>query len=434
MNIRDKVRYVPAGAESIFFPATLYVKYGANEKTRMMANPNASITDLRDRRVTYICGNSKQRPYLKNPGAYDEVIDVNSIFSHDNNTILLNAYSAIKSYPKVPFKQHKQVICDSGGFQLVRGVTEGVDIEALTQYYNDNCTIGMPLDIPTFLAVENAYFDRVTKIMKVNDEFMLSRLNSSVDLAMISHGSTLDLRLKRLRALERPSKTLALGGLKLRTDKVHNNTEIYLIAVSLLVGVLLAYPDKEYYHCLGETASFWFFIYAYLVGCGIVKSSIGGDSVTHIQRAVAGQYLSLHRGSQFIVDRKQKLSQSPTCPCPVCTAVGDVRLFHNHRLLTGHNLFVITAYKNDICDAMQEYFAGKVKLSSIVQTYLPPGVHEAALKCARYIDEVKQKGYYEWKIPKTGSLFAVKESLKPKHKERFDKIMNFYETYHGKKF
>jgi hypothetical protein len=105
----------------------------------------------------------------------------------------------------------------------------------------------------------------------------------------------------------------------------------------------------------------------------------------------------------------------------------------NSYLLSAHNLWALNTLKNNLCDSVGGYFKGTQKLSAIVKTYLPQPMHEVAFSAARYLDKVAQSGYYEYRLPKSTSLFKT-EAMQDKHKQRFDKIMHFYETYHGRKF
>ena len=425
MSIASRVRYVPAAGEGLIYPSTLYTKYQTNESTGMQHSSMITKIKLPDRNVVFARGGSKAtRPFISKMD-FDEVVDVNSVDSHGCTTVLVNAWAAPKYYKKLPFKNFVNVICDSGGFQLVKGIVDGIDLEAVTDYYNRNATIGA--------AVEPHYFDRVTAIMKANDDFMLQRLEPHVDLAMISHGTTLAIRLKRLKALERKCDTLAIAALKVPTDPTHKTTDIFLNAVSLLVGVIQAYPDKKYYHCLGETSNFWLFIYAYMVGSGLVKNDIGGDSVTHLRNGMVGAMKTSTIGEGFKIERSNTIPLPLPCGCPVCRTVTDSRIMLNSYLLSAHNLWALNTLKNNLCESVSGYFKGTQKLSAIVKTYLPQPMHEVAFSAARYLDKVAQSGYYEYRLPKSTSLFK-KEAMQDKHKQRFDKIMTFYETYHGRKF
>ena len=436
--IRNKVRYVLAGCEGWGF-SHAYVKYEKNNSVFIEKKGGAYLKIHLHDRTVLVTGTGATYKSLPSQFDFDTVVPLISPSVVSEPIVLINPYHASGGFTSnfQPFK--KKVIVDSGGFQMLRGTSDYIDLDNLVDFYNVNGDIGMPLDLPLHKAAEPMFFDAVTKYMKANDKYMLSKLNPNVDLALISHGSNAKLRLRRLKQLRRPTQTVAIAGLNVISDMDKNTKN--LVGLSNAMAVMDYMRDTtDYFHFLGVTSNFWFVIYALLAGTGYVKT-IGGDSVTHRLAAVNGTYnVGLGAGSKMrSMDllRDRTIPLGVMCRCPTCQVLTDGRLHLDARFLESHTLFNVIETKNLIADAVQSYLNGTTKLREIAEQWSTTGGYPALARAVDYVNLVIQKGYREWLPHKQSSLFAVHGGEKPfsadgvKH---FTGILRKYEKFHNEKF
>ncbi|MFO5067294.1 hypothetical protein RCK10_24840, partial [Salmonella enterica subsp. enterica serovar 1,4,[5],12:i:-] len=88
-------------------------------------------------------------------------------------------------------------IIDSGGFQMLKGTVDFVNPDSVIEEYNACADIGMPLDLPILAENEKEFWDPVSRLIRANDQYIEPRLNKGIDLALISHGTSLELRKRR---------------------------------------------------------------------------------------------------------------------------------------------------------------------------------------------------------------------------------------------
>lgn len=255
-----------------------------------------------------------------------------------------------------------RTIVDSGGFQMLTGVTDWVDPDKVAQSYNEGATIGMPLDLPMRSALEPLYFDAVSHLIKANDKYIGKKLTEGTKLALISHGLTLDRRKARLDVIDvRQPDVVAIAGLGIATpDGV---SKPFASAENFMYVINRFRERTEYFHVLGVTTSVWFFIYAL---CSVTKfvRSIGGDSVTYRLGAVTG----ICDKADFTVENIEKSIKyiQPTgCFCPVCSVVKDKRFLNHALLLESHNLWVKEYRTKYIEYLAKEYVDGRVDLTTV---------------------------------------------------------------------
>ena len=338
-------------------------------------------------------------------------------------------------FVKAPFEAKGiESIIDSGGFQLAKETVTFVDPDEVARGYNTTASIGMPLDLPVRAKVEDTFFDPVTLLIKANDERILSQLNKGISLALISHGSTLSYRKRRLDVLDRPADVVAVAGLQhspLHSDKEFNNVEN-------LMYVLHRYrKTTRYFHVLGVTSKLWLFVYSVIDALGYVKE-IGGDSVSHRLGALVGEYdtpdfeaISLKKAETY----RQQLS----CNCPICVSIDDTRIIHNSLLLECHNLWVRSHQTQTLGSMARSYVAGTLPLRVVYDALrLRIGMSKFQ-HIVHYVEEIIASGKYRpIKAEKTNkSLFA---SVRPSGVSRgpmYDHYVNVlrrYEKFHKQKF
>lgn len=336
-------------------------------------------------------------------------------------------------FTKAPFEQLGiESIVDSGGFQMLKGTVDFVEPDPLIANYNLNANIGMPLDLPVPSSAEPFFFDAVSHMIKANDSYMLKHLDPKVDLALISHGSSLARRKARLDVLDRKANVVAIAGLGIKpppgTDHIINALE------SLMYVVHRYHKTARYFHVLGVTSKFWIFIYALLDAAGYVKS-IGADSVSHRLGSLVGMYDTPDFGS-IQLTKNLTYRQMPSCSCPVCFAIDDVRLLNLTYVLEAHNLYV-RAQQTELLRAMAlGYVKGQVPLKDIYEVLkLRISINEFT-KLVKYVDTTMATDKYKplRTTPVSKTLFKPRALKEHPRKDLYTKILTDYGKFHGKTF
>jgi len=331
-----------------------------------------------------------------------------------------------------PFeRQGMESIVDSGGFQMLKGTVEFVEPDYLVRMYAEKANIGMPLDLPVPAGAEPMFFDRISHMIRANDQYMLKRLKPNIDLALISHGSTLARRKSRLDVLDRKAAVVAIAGLGIKPD---NGVDHVSTALESLLYVTNRYrKTARYFHVLGITSKFWLFIYALLDSTGFVKS-IGADSVSHRLGSVVGMY-DTYDFQTISLNKKQTYHQTMPCNCPICFAIDDLRIVNSTYILEAHNLWVRAQWAKLISDMAAQYVLGTVKLEEIFKTLNLTLKYNEFHKLVKYVEEVTSSGKFKplRKINETKSLFRQQAKAHPK-KDLYESILARYEKFHGKTF
>ena len=436
--IRDRVRYVPAGLEAwTSVTGQVFVKLEKNETKSIHRGPGYKEVRLHDRTLRIIQNSTKLHRLIDTKLDCDYMVPFQNPVELEGriDLVLVNPVHADRSFHNI-FRPHKiKIISDSGGFQMLRGIVDFVHPKVPIKFYNEHTDIGMPLDLPMRTPLEPLFFDAVTRMMKANDEYMLPRLNSNVKLAVVSHGSSVEMRKRRLDAVYRPTPVIAIAGLNTLTDTVDINKNITALTNALYV-ISQTRDTTDYYHFLGVTSRFWFIIYAILVGSGYVRSC-GGDSVTHRMAAITGTYkhqLTYDGGRALTIKKINHQSVNTACPCAICSGMSDLNLLANFQYSESHHIWYSEQEKDLICDSVENYFAGRLTLKEIADQWLVSGQYEVLAYCVDYIERVVRKGFFE-KVIKDKGLFG-KVSAKPSEqaKEQYAKVIRNYEKFHKKRF
>jgi len=435
--LRDRVHLVPAGVEAWSKnQLTAYVKFGRPKKLGLTRyRTNLQVIGLPDRTVYLAALNSGKKTLIDNLGPFDQVVPLLSPEVVKEPIVLINPYHTKGTYDLSLQPWVKQVIVDSGGFQMLRGTADFIDPDNLVEFYNQHATICMPLDLPLPSDVEPYYFDAVTKMMRANDQYMEPLLEKGRVLALVSHGSNVSNRLRRIDGLKRKSPVVAIAGLNTLVE----GDSFQKIMTALTNGLAVidhVRKDTKYFHFLGVTSNFWFILYAIMVGTGYVERC-GGDSVSFRMSSINGTYnygLGGKGARSDDVVRTQLTPVGTTCRCPLCRTVTDQRLFLNTVVMECHNIWNAIETKNLIVDSVQVYLDGKCTLRTLADQWLPAGRYELLARAVSYLEEVIQKGYREWKPKKTKSLFERKTKHTPEGLGHYETIIRRYEEFHKKKF
>lgn len=431
--------YVPAGAEVYTNGGSqLMVKFGHNEKEKTEFGLKYKKWSSLDKTI-YLVGKSP-----RSGSAVKETVDAivplnNSLFikACGLKIVLANPLHHA-SFDKSMFEQNGiKSIIDSGGFQMLSGQTDFVDPDTVIARHNKQANIGMPLDLPVRAAYESQFWDPVSRMMKANDEYMLERLNDNVKLAMISHGTTLSARQRRLDITDRECDVMAIAGLNIKpapgVDPFMNNME------NLLYVICRYRKYVTYFHVLGVTSRFWIFVYALLSESKFVKH-IGADSVSHRISSLGG-LMELSTFEAIRLTKNETFRRELPCGCPVCSTIDDMRIMNSPNVLEAHNLWVRAKQTEMIREIANQFIQGKITPAAVFEAInlkntfidLPKFQYVIA-----YLMETISNGVYKpLRNPKKNkTLFATVANGTPvkAQVDRYRMIIERFEKFHKKKF
>ncbi len=322
-------------------------------------------------------------------------------------------------------------IVDSGGFQMLKGTIPFVDPDDVIKRYNENADIGMPLDVPVEASLEPYVFDTISKLIKRNDEYIIPKLKPGIDLALISHGTNIKYREKRLDILDRKANVLAIAGLNMRPSDGRDHD---FANVENLMYVVHRYRKQtEYFHILGVTKKMWLFVYGLLDITGFVKN-IGGDSVSHRLSALAGDY-ETRDFNLWSIPKNLRYRMPLMCSCPVCSSVDDLRIIQEYTLLESHNLWVKAKQTELISELAQSFSQGTIPLK-VVHTVLRLRIDMNKFqRIINYVTEIMSSGkYLPYKDNKgKATLFGLPKANQS-DLDKYRVIIGKFEQYHKTKF
>jgi queuine/archaeosine tRNA-ribosyltransferase len=312
---------------------------------------------------------------------------------------------------------------------MLRGTVDFVDPDNLIKLYKKDANIGMPLDLPVPSAAEPFFFDAVSKMIRANDRYMEPKLKG-IDLALISHGSTLARRKARLDVLDRDdAKVIAIAGLNIKPEP--GTDHLMAFCENLMYVIHRFHKTARYFHVLGVTSKFWLFIYALLDASGYVKN-IGADSVSHRLGSLTGMYDTQDFNSVYL-PKDRKFKQPLPCSCPVCFALDDMRLMQYYVLLEAHNLWTRAHWVKLLSEMAKRYVAGQLPLKEVHEVLrLRMSINDLTL-IIKYIESIIETDKFKpIRVQgKSRSLFATQTPKKsPKH-DLYIKILQSYEKFHG---
>lgn len=446
---QGRARLVPAGQESLNGHQTVAVtfEHNAEVSSHLRRNPRALELRLADRTIR-IAGRNAKNNVLFNTDA-DVLVstkrDINQYRDLNTDMLLFNPIHSTASLNTVPYKDNGiDVLVDSGGFQLVQGTTDFVDPLTTQAFYNKHATIGVGLDFPAPLFVDTVLYKENCHLQALNNEVIRAGLKPSVSLAPVVHGSTVKTRLHCLSKVYEPKRDLAIcvSGLVSRTsDSLERSKNQFACLASVLHRTR---KDVLYYHLLGATSSVMLALMSFLAHTKYVIS-IGGDSVSHRQSAIGGNYVTYSHFKRVPSLKQPKISQVSAnlpCPCPICVAVGDARVLRDFRMSEIHHLYQSVTSKTAIDRTVYSYIHGKVSRTEMLDFVIGPetGRHFTANLMFDYFEKVVTDGYDKTPrlVPPEGfktssSLFDGAEASGSSQRDtlaRYRKIHATYAKYH----
>jgi hypothetical protein len=423
--------YVPAGGEG-YSDRTTQIQITNKPNEAETSEHGKLYKRWRAKEKTIVVVNTSTRGGVTSKDQADVIVPtLSSSFLKNCGITKVLANPIHGGFIKEPFEQQGiESIVDSGGFQMLKGTVDFVDPTNLVKLYNVKANIAMPLDLPVPSAAEHMFWDPVSKMIKANDDFMLKHLKPGIDLAIISHGSTLARRKSRLDVLDRKARVIAIAGLGIKpapgVDHVTTALE------SLMYVVQRYHKSARYFHVLGITSKFWLFIYALLDSSGYVKS-IGADSVSHRLGALVGMY-DTYDFQTISLHKKQTYHQAMPCNCPVCFALDDIRIVNNTYVLEAHNLWVRAQWAKLMSDMAYQYVKGTVKLEEIYKTLNLTLKYNEFHKFVKYAESIIEKDKFTTLRQSNTTKSLFRSTGKVPNQELYTKILRSYEKFHSRKF
>ena len=426
------VHYVPAGVEAwTQAPAQLLIKNAPNKKEQTFFGQYYRRWESFDKTVVQVL--TALRGQVLPAETFDITIPIFCpSFAKVCGLTKVLGNPTQKWYDRRAFAvQGIESIVDSGGFQMLSEKIDFVSPDVVIERYNRNADVGMPLDVPMGVALEDRYFNAVSHLIRANDKYMLPRLKPRVQLALISHGTTLERRKARLDVLDREAKVVAIAGLHIQPAPGIDRT---LSALENFMYVVSRYHKRtEYFHVLGVTSKLWLFLYSLLSANGYVNS-IGADSVSHRIMALSGSFDTADFGS-VALNKDLVYKTIPKCGCPVCFSVGDLRIIQNWRLLETHNLWVRAQQTKLLEEIGIRYIAGSVKLKEI-HSLLGLGMDlNRFTVIVSYVMETMANKFKPMNVQgRTKNLFGANSKTGSQGNPHYEKILASYEKFHKTKF
>lgn len=252
-----------------------------------------------------------------------------------------------------------QILSDSGGLQLARGVSGMIHPKDLVSFYNKNCDAGMVLDLPLWVKDEKL-LKRAAKLQRANNNVMLNNSRPGLELINIFHGNSVEER-KMYRNIVEDERIprVAIGGLLMQKPLTAINS-VY----EIVYGGSFRYRQ---HHALGVFNMAYLALLIKMANSGDNPPHITSDSTSHVQSSLSTCYYLQPPDEQHIMMRRPigtnaEAISNPhmrlTCCCPVCSRIKyrDVFAFGHNRFngfLALHNAFEMTRYTQSLQHACQ---------------------------------------------------------------------------------
>ena len=322
------------------------------------------------------------------------------------------------------------VICDSGGFQLVRGKVDFIDPLDVAKRYNKTCTIGMDLDIPDVQGMDKKQWRALPKIQKENYEVIKEHLHKGIDICLVGHGKTVDERQEWFDLVDRDNpKYVAVAGLQRELSK--SITKEMQQAEAILHACHL-FPNAEYFHILGTTSVGAAYVYSLISHLGLAKK-IGADSASYALIGVTGCFEIPHAWTSLKLPREFPVEAPIPCNCPVCSTIQDFRLYGAY-ITKAHTLLNYQRYFDYIYKLTGEYLNGNIKESDFIMLTKSASIlnSQHLRQIREYVEECKVKGFRPLKRPR--KLFGTTSISSSRNYDRYMGVIQAYEKYYQKGF
>lgn len=341
---------------------SVYVKYKSNDPHKITVKQTTKDYIwfvCPDRELVIVRNNQEMDAFYPYGDSFDEVVDFNLFndsvskalgieyimtnYAHSTNSVNSRLGASL------PPDERIQVLSDSGGLQLARGLKESIHPVELMEFYNQNADAGMVLDLPLFFS-DPVIAKKAAYQQRANVEAMLA-VGKGVELINIFHGQSPEERAMFRDIVEMPEiPRLALGGIY---------GYLPLSSVNAIYNTISGKQQYKQYHVLGIYTSEMVPLMVKLAhSAGVHLTS---DSSSHLQSAANKAYhfqFDIHHNMKRIpIGTRGAEGNSMRylpCQCKVCTTLkytdilgfGDNR--HTTELLAIHNAFEMTRYAKSL--------------------------------------------------------------------------------------
>jgi hypothetical protein len=370
-------------------------------------------------------------------------------------------YKYMMVLPEHPDAYHRRnplvkIFSDSGGFQLSRGIVDFIDPDKLVQNYHAHIDYGIGLDIPLSLHLQDTpWLMRMARVTALNDKYIashLKKLNSKAAIYDVSHGLTLQNRLKFTEHIvkNKAGVGLALGGIgQAKYDDSFTNLLMAVINLSAVLSQTKGEYDK--YHVLGTTNPFMLSIYTILTEVGAAPF-ISSDSSTYAQAAISHRCLGVRHGPNLKVSNFEipavKHNIAMPCNCPICFLTGSplgYKLTAMGNAVHGmHNIYQLYQLSTEMTLA---YMKGHIKQKELLDfTCNSPNLKDMARAIYAFVLDMDKGFDVAWKKHQStlndflrrsfapSGLFGGTSSVREEHvaaSKVTTKAIERYEAFHG---
>jgi queuine/archaeosine tRNA-ribosyltransferase len=425
------VRHGNTGATS----CSLIEKTGTRERIRC---PDRDLLIVRDDHHDWA-----HRPINEN---YDEFISLSPFFPSvelGTDYFMVNyvqmAVGDKFSGLNTPPKRKVQVIADSGGFQMGRGVVDYIDPVAMAKWYNNNANIGMVLDIPP--GTDNVdYVKRLASLQARNTKILMEHKSKDVTLWNVVHGWTTKMRKMYRDKVDRDDLLDGLAVPGMYSTSFLNGVHFFLHEI---------YHGRKYrnYHALGVT-NFMQLIPLMLIGKLKMVESITSDSSTAVQAGGRKEYCLFKNGTLTRLTCKELQPHlNPyrllPCACAICSRLKYADVFRLTDSLAGanalkmHNQFTIGAYISELDHNVSNLSDRDLRV--YLRKFGKRNTYDEMLRAIDYVQAVKVDGFEKankqfryylsptlFDVANDSTLFSAGRAWDVKQQARLDSIMTTY--------
>lgn len=362
------------------------------------------------------------------------------------------------SAPHMGYKSTKarrgdiHVVADSGGFQILMGVTDFVDPDTLVEFYNNTVDIGVGLDVPMPYTLYDSFLTRMARITCMNNTYIRSKIAPGIGIYDVAHGQNLEERKLYLQETLKHDhgEGIAMAGTSSLVRGKRSVIEHIVNGILSITYTLDKVRDRyNTAHVLGTTTPLFIFIYNLIVKSGYFKH-LTADSSSYIQTSITGVFhQTIYEGKLLFNNQlyKDGIPHKLTCQCPFCLVLGDTeKLNLSGSFVVYHGLFYYIDMVKTVETLTQNYVDGTSDLKEVyryvgnnnipfqkfkaivamLEDILSIGFNKAYSKHKAFIESTQTS-----KV-RTKNLFGktTKQAVDPELYKRYDAILTSYENFH----
>lgn len=350
IDTRQYFDVVPAGVTLMAHAGFgVFIKWLARDHRRgfELLSGNSQHMHIRapDRELYITTHSADAHPYC--PPGFHEYVNLSHFHAHASNDlgprfVLMNYTAHDKRYATARMRQTTahtgtQIIVDSGGHQLRRGLLQWVNPEQEIRWYNRNADLGMLLDAPT---KDQRFEARSARVQRCVIDLWKQLKRPDLSLVNIMHGAT-----SRMAQFWEVVADSSIDRVAISPDW---GVEPIQAIQRAITGMTLT-QGARHHHILGVTHRGTLLLLMYLAKRGM-SPLITADSSTPIQLAYNRQLNTywqiedsfshkLFNGAGFLPSGRSRIP----CNCPVCSTLGWAE---NFRVLKGEIPTALIALHN----------------------------------------------------------------------------------------